>query len=180
MRRLSYEDLLEFWDLHRAPRNRLIWCRTQMQNMKALLTRSHRTRIVVHHFWVQRIALLVVQNEPGEWERGATFTAHNWSLPNRGFCVRIFLRLTAFPESVHYVHLRFAVNSKRAGIWETRWVSEGRYSEGAEFGLQVGGAEALAFLFDLGHQFAFRLGFSVEHFGVAVSGAQAHQRCHAD
>lgn len=117
MRRLSYEDLLEFWDLHRAPRNRLIWCRTQMQNMKALLTRSHRTRIVVHHFWVQRIALLVVQNEPGEWERGATFTAHNWSLPNRGFCVRIFLRLTAFPESVHYVHL-IRIQNAEDRMWE--------------------------------------------------------------
>lgn len=31
-------------------------------------------------------------------------------------------------------YLRFVVNLKRVGIWEIRWVLEGWYFEGVEFG----------------------------------------------
>lgn len=71
-----------------------------------------------------------------------------------------------------------AIDSKR-GAPETGGVAEGRFPEGAQLGLNSGRAEALAVLLRLGRQFAFRLRFSIEHLGVAVSGTERHQLGHA-
>lgn len=56
----------------------------------------------------QGVAVLVVQNEPREFQRSAPLTAQNCSLPHCrpcAFVVTVLCRL-AFLNRIHHVHLR--------------------------------------------------------------------------
>lgn len=59
-------------------------------------------------------------------------------------------------------------------------ISEGRFSEGSQLGLDFKGAETLTTFTGLDRMFDFGLRVSVKHLRVAVRSAQAHYHRQAD